>query len=175
MGPETPHDSAQFTSPVALANLLPTPSAPPTSFLPRSSHSCCSHSLETCSLLLVWLVLTGPFRSQLKSACPSAKPSLPRQSIPSPLSLCPTAYCLFSHKSSVFVIICGIIGQTTHSLDCTLLERRNHAGLLYCWLLNALAQMPDTHTRIHSVSIYIIVTPWASHLTSRCLCFLSVK
>lgn len=30
MGPETPHDAAQFTSPVALANLLPTPSAPPT-------------------------------------------------------------------------------------------------------------------------------------------------
>lgn len=37
----------------------------------------CSPCLDTSPLLLVWLVFTCPFRSQLKSVCLSSKPSLP--------------------------------------------------------------------------------------------------
>lgn len=124
------------------------------------------------------LGLAGSYRSFQISAykCMPFSKAFPSPPVyPRSLSLCSTAYCLVSHKSSVFVIICAIIGQTTHSLDCTLLERRNHTGLLYSWLLDALAQMPDTYTQIHLISIYNVVTPWASHLTSQCPCFLSVK
>lgn len=98
------HVTAQFTSPVSSAKLL-IPSLPATLaiYLPVPYLSCLR--------ALMLFPLPGdlfPTRSLASSySCSKALPA--HQSTPGPLSLCPTAHCLVSHKSSIFAIICGII------------------------------------------------------------------